>query len=301
MPVKLDLLRTFATVAEVGNIGDAAQLLNRTAPAVSMSLKQLEQALGGALFEGERKNHLTELGRFTHEVAVNQIAGYERAIASMQAFARNETGHVSLACVDSQLAGLLPMIIRRYLSDRSDATLEVSWDGSDQVAEQVADQAVDLGLATEPRTAMGLSFEPLLNDPFYVWFSAGSALAQWSRTLTWRDLRHEKLLRNPVSDDLRNEAYRNLAARSSLRVQDPNCLARMIESSALVSILPMLPALENAPGINHLPLNDSRARRQLGLIRRSNTPTLPAVEIISAMIRDAALGLAKTSPGKGLE
>ncbi len=292
MSLKIDLLRTFATVAEAGNIGDAARQLKRTPAAVSMSLKQLEKALGGALFAAERKSQLTELGRFTQEVAINQIDGYERAIASVRAFARNETGHVSLACIDSQLAGLLPVIIRRYQTERPDATLELTWEASDQIADKVADQAVDLGLGTEPRPASGLLFEPLLADPFQVWFSAGSSLCRITRALNWRDLRQLKLVRNPVSDDLRNEAYRNLAARSSLRIEDPACVAGLIDSGDQVAIMPLLSVLANTPGIRHLPLNDHRARRQLGLIRRPNTPAPPGVEIISDMIREAVQNVA---------
>ncbi|MGH1358074.1 MAG: LysR family transcriptional regulator [Burkholderiaceae bacterium] len=287
MPIKIELLRTFAAVAEAGNISDAAATLSRTPAAISMSLKQLERELGGSLFEGDRKNQLTELGRFTHEVANNQLGSYERAIGSIKAFARNETGHISLACVHCQAVGLLPTIVQRFLADRSDATLELTWDESDQIAERVADQAIDLGLCAEPRSSHGLVFEPLMADPFHVWFSSGSPLARLKRPLNWRDLRHQSLLRNQVSDSLSTETYRNLASRSKLRIQDPACLVDLIATGGGIAILPVLPAIQAHQRINHLPLNDHRARRRLGLLRNGNAPALPGVEIISDMIRNA--------------
>ena len=65
MAIKIEMLRNFVAVAELGNLNDAAERLGRTASAVSMSLKQLEDHLGAPLFETDRKNRLTALGQFT--------------------------------------------------------------------------------------------------------------------------------------------------------------------------------------------------------------------------------------------
>lgn len=65
--VELEMLRTFVALAEAGNISDAAKRLFRTASAISMTLKQLEQEVGGELFETDRKNRLTPLGAFMLE------------------------------------------------------------------------------------------------------------------------------------------------------------------------------------------------------------------------------------------
>lgn len=285
MKIKIEMLRAFATVADAGNISDAAKILERTPPAISMTLKRLEKALDGPLFEGDRKNQLTELGRFTREVAISQLSNYENAIASIQAFANNETGHISIACVDSQIAAALPSIVQQFMADRSDATLDVSQDQSDVIAERVADQAVDLGICAEPSASLGLAFEPLLSDPFHVWFAQNSPLARLTRPLTWKDLRHQNLLRNAVSDSIAAEPYRNLAGDSKLRIQDPLCLMALIKAGHGISILPVLPSIAEQHKILHLPLNDPRAHRQLGLVIRGNAPALPGVEIISEMIR----------------
>ena len=57
--IRLDALRALVAVAEHGNIKDAAEQLHRTTSALSMTLKQIEDRLGGPLFEADRKQTLT--------------------------------------------------------------------------------------------------------------------------------------------------------------------------------------------------------------------------------------------------
>lgn len=61
MAIKIEMLRCFATVAQTGNLAEAAAYLGRTQSAVSMTLKQLEENLGQRLFKSDRKNRLTPL------------------------------------------------------------------------------------------------------------------------------------------------------------------------------------------------------------------------------------------------
>ncbi|WP_254703064.1 LysR family transcriptional regulator [Roseovarius sp. THAF8] len=53
------MLRCFLTVAERGNLADAAEALGRTPSAVSMMLRQFEDHIGAPLFEAGRKSRLT--------------------------------------------------------------------------------------------------------------------------------------------------------------------------------------------------------------------------------------------------
>lgn len=63
MNVNFELLRTFYTVASVGNITRASELLMISQPAVSKSIKNLEDQLGGVLFNRTKRGVvLTEEG-----------------------------------------------------------------------------------------------------------------------------------------------------------------------------------------------------------------------------------------------
>ena len=50
----IDLLRAFLFVQQTGGFSQAAALLNRTQPAVSLQIKRLESRVGGPVFERSR-------------------------------------------------------------------------------------------------------------------------------------------------------------------------------------------------------------------------------------------------------
>ncbi|GEK10482.1 LysR family transcriptional regulator [Pseudoalteromonas peptidolytica] len=62
--MKISDLAVFCTVVEAPSLTEAANKLHKTQPAVSQSIKRLEQSMGFALFEREKyRNILTEQGR----------------------------------------------------------------------------------------------------------------------------------------------------------------------------------------------------------------------------------------------
>ena len=83
MTIKIEMLRCFVIVAELGNISDAGERLGRTPSAISMTLKQLEENLGSPLFESDRKNRLTALGRFTLTEARREVDNFTRCIETI--------------------------------------------------------------------------------------------------------------------------------------------------------------------------------------------------------------------------
>ena len=60
--IKIAQINTFLTVAQCKNFRQAASLLCRSQPAVSLAIKQLEQSLGAALFNPERHGELSAFG-----------------------------------------------------------------------------------------------------------------------------------------------------------------------------------------------------------------------------------------------
>lgn len=55
MDIDLNLFKTFYTVANIGNITKASQVLYVSQPAVTKSIKALEKELGGKLFIRTKK------------------------------------------------------------------------------------------------------------------------------------------------------------------------------------------------------------------------------------------------------
>ena len=90
MAIKLEHLRVFVTVAESGTLADAGNRIGRTPAAISMTLNQIEDELGGPLFEGERKARLTHLGQFVLARAQRAVTEHLAAVTDIKRFARGE-------------------------------------------------------------------------------------------------------------------------------------------------------------------------------------------------------------------
>ncbi|MDY0883588.1 LysR substrate-binding domain-containing protein [Dongia soli] len=81
----IDLLRTFATVHQAGGFSQAADVLCRSQPAISLQIKRLEERVGAKVFErgGMRGVPLTPAGLILLEYARQIIALHDEALARL--------------------------------------------------------------------------------------------------------------------------------------------------------------------------------------------------------------------------
>lgn len=125
MRYSLSALRVFKVVADLGSITEAAERLGRTPSTISMALKTFEEELGVRLFQSERKARLTPTGQFVRDRANDVLYQYERAIASIEAFARNQAGRVDLACVPSVAISILPRVLLHFRASHPGVEISV--------------------------------------------------------------------------------------------------------------------------------------------------------------------------------
>jgi DNA-binding transcriptional LysR family regulator len=78
-PIDGDLLRTFLTIAEAGNVTRAAARLGRTQSAISVQLRKLEGVLSVRLFDRQARGMtLTEDGELLVPAAADALNALER-------------------------------------------------------------------------------------------------------------------------------------------------------------------------------------------------------------------------------
>lgn len=284
--IKLEALRVFVTVAEIGNIRDAADRLGRTASAISMALKQVEEEIGAALFETDRKNALTALGNFTLQTARAQILGYDKAVATIRAYAQNQIGRLTLACVPSVAANLMPRLINRLVNGRPGLEIELFDADTAGVAALVESGQADLGIAGRPRAAGVLVFRPLFRDRFKLVCATASPLAALDRPVAWADLESETLIRNGASETIVSPAYRALAERAALMVRNVTSLIAMAESGVGVTLLPALSTARLPGGTRACNLADTSVLREVGVIERKDASRSPVARAFLEIIRD---------------
>lgn len=281
--MKLEQLRVFVAVADSGGLADAGARVGRTPAALSMTLKQIEEDLGGALFEGDRKNRLTPLGNYALAQARRALAECDGAVADIRRFATGAQGLVRIAAVPSAATRLLPAAVQRLRALRPGVQVDLRDIDSVAVAEAVASGAVDFGIATLSEAAPGLVSHRLLEDPFVLVCPAGHRLVALNRPVRWSDIDGAEFIGNGLCARIRAPAVATLMKRSLLTVRNTTSLLTFVEQGFGVTLLPALAAAASGT-LSYLPLADRKATRKLDLLTRYDETLNPAADALQGAI-----------------
>lgn len=285
--IRLETLRVFLTVAESGNLKDAASRLGRTPSAVSMALKQVEDGVGGRLFQSDRKHSLTDLGEFVQEATAVLLRDFDRAMELIRAYAESRAGRLRIASVPSVAAMLLPRVLKAFLATRPGVEIELVDTDSAGVRKLVESGQADIGIASAPQLPEGLAFQPLFADPFRLVCRAGSSLARQKRRLTWGMLEGHALIANEASRAIPSPEFQALAARGRLTVRNVTSLLALVQSGAGLTLLPALATASLPATLRAVPLTDRAAVRTVGLLSREGHIANPLGETFKVVLESA--------------
>jgi len=273
--IRTQALRVFVTVADCGNIRDAAEILGRTASAISMTLKQLESHLGAPLFETDRKHTLTMLGHEVRKLAQDLLREHDRTTERIDAIAAGREGALRIAAVPSVAAQLLPEILTAMLADHSGIRIELFDTDSVSVHMLVETGEVELGIGGKPHPGAGLQFIALFNDPFRLVCRRDHPLACLTAPLTRDDLHGHRLISNKSTAGSTELSRGGRDGASTLSARNVISLLALVRAGAGATILPALATLSIDDDLCSQALDDSTAPRTVGFIMRQNGSPSP--------------------------
>ncbi len=167
--IELRQLRYFATVAEELHFGRAAARLHMTQPPLSQTIFALEELLGVALFDRNRRSvALTAAGSALLPEARRLLAQAGELPALVQRAALGETGKLVLAFVSSADYSVLPPFLRAYRAAYPHVQITLQEATSDLQLEGLLNGRIDAGLLIPPlpeKAKAELDYLPVLNEP----------------------------------------------------------------------------------------------------------------------------------------
>jgi LysR family transcriptional regulator, carnitine catabolism transcriptional activator len=276
-------LRTLVAVVETGSIRTAANRLGRTPSAVSMMLKQLEGEVGGALFAGDRKNLLSELGLRVHAEAKALLEHYARASAAMMSFAENQIGRCDVACVPSIAANFLPEAIAKARCRIGSFSIQVRDMDSRSVIEAVEDGSVEVGFCVMSHRRPGLAFEPLFRERLDFVCRRDHRLG--SAEKPWDEIDPSEFIANGSAATISSDPARAIVDHSLLRARNVTSILAMVQAGLGVTVLPRLCRHQSSPEVLFQPLDDETAERILGWIKTDERALLPATHYLIAELK----------------
>lgn len=281
MTLKIDMMRGFVAVARSGNLSDAAQILKRTPSAVSMMLKQFESHLGEPLFETDRKNRLTALGRFVLEQSEQELQHFDNTVRTIKSYADAAIGHVRIATVPSVAGTILPDVLSRHITAYERVSIELRDMDSKSILRELSRDRVDIGIASIEGNSHGLYSQLLFTDHFGVVMAPTHPLATQSGPVSWDNLQQERLIANSLSEGISSAASKALHAATLLSAHNLTSIMAMIRAGIGVTLLPEM-ALKAAGSADLVfrPLVDKTAVRQIHLLRKADSAASPAARML---------------------
>ncbi|WP_029088487.1 LysR family transcriptional regulator [Brevibacterium album] len=151
----------FLAVCETGTFSAAAQRLGVSQPALSQSVRSLEEELGAMLFDrGPAGAVLTSSGRRLAPVAADILRGFEAAAHAVRSSSRRMTGTLHLMCPASLVLEPLLPVLAEFRRRHPAVHLEIGDPRTEaEVIESVASGRADCGFASGSPHAPGLVAE----------------------------------------------------------------------------------------------------------------------------------------------
>lgn len=165
MRYELTDLRLFLEIAQARSLTAGASAVYITPSAASYRLKNLEQALGTALFERTpRGMEITPAGEAVLLHVRELFEGIERMQGDVSRFISGIKGHVRLIANSSSLNGFVSQTLGRFLAAYPGIDAEVDERQSEDIPAAVLAREADIGIFAGTTNVEGLMIHPYAVD-----------------------------------------------------------------------------------------------------------------------------------------
>lgn len=290
-------LRHLIALAQTGSFSRAAQAQFLTQPALSRSIRALEEELGMALFDRVgRRIELTAFGRETLERARLLVSDADELLGSGQRSLEGERGVLRIGMGSGPGAMLMTPLLMTIALEHPQVHVEIARGGTELLVQSLRARTLDAlvvdarSLKPAPDLRADLLFE--MRGAFLV--RRGHPLTRVRGGVDFEALSRYPIASTPLSD----EVARALIARYGPQAHPEQCVTlRCEEVASLVDVAEhsdtvLLAVRAAAPTLVELPVRpvlDIAARFGLvTLARRTEAPLLHLVrELMAQRLRDA--------------
>jgi DNA-binding transcriptional LysR family regulator len=279
-------LRHLIAVADSGSFSRSAETLFLTQPALSRSIRALEDELGQPLFDRVgRRNELTPFGREVLQRARQLVSDADELANSSRQMRDGQAGRLRVGLGSGPGALLMTPLLQHMASRHPKVQVEIARGQTALLVEQLRERRLD-ALVVDARSvepALDLQVEAVAELRGAFLCRAGHPLTRQRRALGFADLQAWPIASTPLSDEVARiliERYGPAAhpARCvTLRCEEIASLVDVVEHSDAV----LLAVRSAAPGLvelNVAPPLDTRAR--FGLVTLAGRAEPPALDIL---------------------
>lgn len=291
MNITLQQLEAFLEISRKKSFSLAAESLHLSQPAVSLSIKKMEDELGICLFDRTtREVRLTEAGKFLYSKVERISSNLENCLSELKEMATGTHGTIIISCLPSLAALILPEIIVAFTKKFPKIKIFIKDELADGIIHSVRSGESHLGISIFKKNIENLEFTPLLYDKFYVLCRKDHPLAS-QKTVAWDELNNYKIVTMPIETSVRQqlEATFTKNGRHLRPVQEASFLATlggMVKADIGVTLLPSFtfPLLPNHNDLEKILFTDPVIEREIGLLNCNIFSSTPSVDVFKKEI-----------------
>ena len=210
--IKFRHLDTFSAIARASSFKAAAAQLNLTQPAISKTLKELEEILGVVVMKRSRAGvALTPEGEVFLQFAEQSTAALKQGLRSIRA-SSNAAGQLKVGALPSVASSLLPKAAVMFAEKSPDTRVEIHEGPHSDLTARLRSGGLDIvvGRLGKPDAMIGLSFHQLFAEEVVIVANPESAALGIT---DFADLAAFRVLYPPKESAIRPLVARMLIAR----------------------------------------------------------------------------------------
>lgn len=300
MLIKTRHLAAFLEIARQASVGKAAALLNVSQPAVTRTMRELEEALGTALIERDGRGiRLTPAGEEFRRHAGASMAALRRGVDAVSRAGAAEAPPLRIGALPTVSARLMPRAIAD-LQRATPARVKIVTGENAVLLDQLSVGELDVvvGRLAAPERMVGLSFEHLYSEQVIFAVRVGHPLLR-AAAFDFASIAAYPVIMPTRTAIIRPFVERLLISHGLPRlfpriesVSDSFGRAFLRDTDAIWIISEGVVANDIATGtLAALPVDTTETRGAVGLTLRADRDQPPLLDAFMRAVREVAAGL----------
>ncbi|WP_119388502.1 pca operon transcription factor PcaQ [Taklimakanibacter lacteus] len=299
--IKIRHLQTFVEVAKHRSVMRAADRLHVSQPAVTKTIRELEEALGVRVLERDgRGMRVTRHGEVFLRHAGASLSALRQGIDSVSAERLGAAPPLRVGALPTVSTRIMPKAMMMFLSETTGSRVKVVTGENSLLLEQLRVGELDIvvGRLAAPQNMSGFSFEHLYSEEVQFVVRAGHPLLS-EKASGFPELSHYVVLM-PTRESIIRPFVDRLLIRNGIATL-PSHIETISHSfgrefvratDAIWIISAGVVAADIAEGVlASLPIDTSETRGSVGLTMRIDATPSPALDLLVRSIREVAAAL----------
>ena len=284
MNVSFRQLRAFVLIAESSSFTRTAELLHLSQPALSYTIRKLEESLGLQLLaRNTRMVELTPAGRHFLAQARRMLRDMEDAVRDARETLALTRGIIRLGALPTAAASFLPPAIAAFAQLHPGIEVHLRDGRAGEILGWLQSGEVEAGITSSPAEGLSLNFEPLLDDNLVLLVQEDA-----KRRSQWQRLPYIALTPDTSIRPLADAALRHLGMQPTpvWEVAHMSSVVALVREGLGFSLLPASCAsVFNIERCTTVPI-EQPARRSIGLLETRPVSRSPSLTAFMAFLRE---------------